>query len=99
LTTVDAAPFGFFNCLSADPPILALGVESHPDPRFKDTAPNIGETEVFTDERLRVDPAAVDAIARLGGDTRGTIHDRFDMATPTLAGWRVPEAPSSEPYS
>ena len=24
---VNAAPFSFFNCLSADPPILALGVE------------------------------------------------------------------------
>ncbi len=34
VTTVDeegrinAAPFSFFNCLSADPPILALGVEN-----------------------------------------------------------------------
>lgn len=45
---VNAAPFSFFNCLSADPPILALGVENHPDMRFKDTAANIRETEVFT---------------------------------------------------
>ena len=44
----NAAPFSFFNCLSADPPILALGVENHPDMRFKDTARNIRETEVFT---------------------------------------------------
>src|SRR6202048_2612239 len=28
---VNAAPFSFFHCLSADPPILALGVENHPD--------------------------------------------------------------------
>jgi flavin reductase (DIM6/NTAB) family NADH-FMN oxidoreductase RutF len=27
---VNAAPFSFFNCLSADPPILALGVENNP---------------------------------------------------------------------
>lgn len=45
---VNAAPFSFYNCLSADPPILALGVENHPDMRFKDTGSNIRLTEVFT---------------------------------------------------
>ncbi len=167
----NAAPFSFFNCLSADPPILALGVENHPDMRFKDTARNIRETEVFTvnivsraiaeamhatavkfppevdelaeagltanpgvavpcpwiaeapaafecrrhitlslgrsreiilgeilhahfapgtvDDRLHVDPAALDAIARLGGDTCCTIRDRFEMPTPTLEAWRA----------
>lgn len=172
VTTVDeagrinAAPFSFFNCLSADPPILALGVENNPDMSFKDTAHNIRMTEVFTvnivsfdiaeamhtcaakyprdvdelkeagltampgekiaapwireapaafecrrhltlelgksrqiimgeivyahyreglvDERLHVDPAGIDAIARLGGDTCATIRDRFDMLTPKL---------------
>ena len=164
---VNAAPFSFFNCLSADPPILALGVENHPDMRFKDTGLNIRLTEVFTvnivshaiaeamhvcsvpfppdrDElqaagltampgktvaspwikeapaafecrrhltlelgksrqiilgeilfahyhsdvvdadRLHIDPAKLDAIARLGGNTCSTIRDRFDMPTPTL---------------
>jgi flavin reductase (DIM6/NTAB) family NADH-FMN oxidoreductase RutF len=164
---VNAAPFSFFNCLSADPPILALGVENHPDMRFKDTALNIRLTEVFTvnivshaiaeamhvcavpfgsgqDElkaagltampsktvaspwiqeapasfecrrhltlelgksrqiilgeilfahyhesvvdpgRMRIDPAKLDAIARLGGNTCSTIRDRFEMLTPTL---------------
>ena len=174
VTTVDpqgrinAAPFSFFNCLSADPPILALGVENHPDMSFKDTALNIRLTEVFTvnmvshaiaeamhvcavpfaagrDElqaagltampgvkvaspfikeapaafecrrhvtlelgksrqiilgeivfahyhpdvvdvaRMRIDPARLDTIARLGGNTCCTIRDRFEMATPTLA--------------
>ncbi|WFU90687.1 flavin reductase family protein (plasmid) [Rhizobium sp. CC1099] len=173
VTTVDeegrinAAPFSFFNCLSADPPILALGVENHPDMSFKDTAHNIRMTEVFTvnivsfsiaeamhvcgakyprgvdelkeagltampgvkvgspwiaeapaafecrrhvtlelgksrqvilgeivfahyrdgvvdPERLHVDPAAVDAIARLGGDICSTVRDRFEMLTPKL---------------
>ena len=161
---VNAAPFSFFNCLSADPPILALGVENHPDMSFKDTGHNIRMTEVFTvnivsvaiaeamhvcaaryprgvdelekagltampgeavasprileapasfecrrhvtlelgksrqiilgeilfahfrdgvvDDRLHVDPAAVDAIARLGGDTCSTVRDRFEMLTP-----------------
>ena len=45
---VNAAPFSFFNCLSADPPILALGVENHPDMSFKETGLNIRLTEVFT---------------------------------------------------
>ncbi|MFB2602548.1 flavin reductase family protein [Rhizobium phaseoli] len=173
VTTVDehgrinAAPFSFFNCLSADPPILAIGVENHPDMSFKDTGHNIRMTEVFTvnivsfaiaeamhvcgakyprgvdelreagltaisgekvaspyiaeapaafecrrhvtlelglsrhivmgeivyahyrdgvvdPERLHVDPAAIDAIARLGGDTCATIRDRFEMLTPKL---------------
>jgi flavin reductase (DIM6/NTAB) family NADH-FMN oxidoreductase RutF len=167
VTTVDedgrinAAPFSFFNCLSADPPILALGVENNPDMSFKDTGHNIRMTEVFTvnivsvaiaeamhtcaakfprgidelkeagltampgvkvaspwiaeapasfecrrhitlelgksrqiiyahyregavDERLRVDPDAIDAIARLGGDTCSTSRDRFEMLTPKL---------------
>lgn len=45
---INAAPYSFFNCLSADPPILALGVENKPDRTFKDTAWNIRETEEFT---------------------------------------------------
>ncbi|THK34355.1 flavin reductase family protein [Ensifer sp. MPMI2T] len=163
---VNAAPFSFFNCLSADPPILAIGVENNPDMSFKDTGHNIRMTEVFTvnivsweiaeamhvcaakyprgvdelkeagltampgekiaapwireapaafecrrhvtlelgksrqiimgeivyahyreglvDEWLHVDPAGVDAIARLGGDTCSTIRDRFEMLTPRL---------------
>jgi flavin reductase (DIM6/NTAB) family NADH-FMN oxidoreductase RutF len=164
---VNAAPFSFFNCLSADPPILALGVENHADMSFKDTARNVRLTEVFTvnivshaiaeamhvcaapfaagqdelqaagltampgsvvaspwikeapasfecrrhvtlelgksrqiilgeivfahyqpdvidTERMRIDPAKLDAIARLGGNTCATIRDRFEMLTPTL---------------
>lgn len=164
---VNAAPFSFFNCLSADPPILAIGVETNPDMSLKDTGENIRRTEVFTvnivsvaiaeamhvcaaryprgvdelkeagltacpgvkiaapyiaeapaafecrrtmtlelgksrqiilgeivqahyqpgvvdPETLRVDPAALDAIARLGGDTCATIRDRFEMLTPKL---------------
>ena len=45
---INAAPYSFFNCLSADPPILALGVENWPDMSFKDTAYNIRMTEEFT---------------------------------------------------
>lgn len=45
---VNAAPYSFFNCLSADPAIVALGVENHADMSFKDTAYNIRMTEEFT---------------------------------------------------
>lgn len=45
---VNAAPYSFFNCLSADPAIVALGVENKPDMTFKDTARNIRMTEEFT---------------------------------------------------
>jgi flavin reductase (DIM6/NTAB) family NADH-FMN oxidoreductase RutF len=44
----NAAPYSFFNCLSAEPPILALGVENRPDMTFKDTAHNIRMNEQFT---------------------------------------------------
>jgi hypothetical protein len=39
------------------------------------------------DESLRVGPAELDAIARLGGDTCATIRDRFEMATPPYNQW------------
>ncbi len=45
---INAAPFSFFNCLSAEPAILALGVENHEDLAFKDTARNIRASGVFT---------------------------------------------------
>jgi len=45
---VNAAPISFFNCLSAEPAILALGVENHDDLSFKDTAWNVRATGVFT---------------------------------------------------
>jgi flavin reductase (DIM6/NTAB) family NADH-FMN oxidoreductase RutF len=45
---VNAAPFSFFNVLTHDPAIVAIGVENHADMRFKDTARNIRETEEFT---------------------------------------------------
>lgn len=57
---VNAAPYSFFNVLSADPAILAIGVENHPDMRFKDTAHNIRMTEEFTVNI--VDDAMVDAM-------------------------------------
>lgn len=54
VTTLDsqgranAAPFSFFNALSADPPILALGVENYSDLSPKDTTRNIRDNQEFT---------------------------------------------------
>ena len=45
---VNAAPFSFFNCLSADPAILALGVEYRPSGSQKDTGRNVREMQAFT---------------------------------------------------
>ncbi len=44
----NAGPFSFFNVLTHDPAIVAVGVENHADLRFKDTARNIRETGEFT---------------------------------------------------
>jgi flavin reductase (DIM6/NTAB) family NADH-FMN oxidoreductase RutF len=54
VTTVDesgainAAPYSFFNCLSANPPIVALGIEYRGGGNSKDTAQNIRMTGEFT---------------------------------------------------
>lgn len=44
----NAGPFSFFNVLTHDPAIVAIGIENHTDMRFKDTARNIRETGEFT---------------------------------------------------
>ncbi|MEO5808311.1 flavin reductase family protein [Devosia sp.] len=44
----NAGPFSFFNVLTHDPAIVAIGVENYSDLRFKDTARNIRETGEFT---------------------------------------------------
>ncbi len=37
----NAAPYSWFNCMGADPPILVIGVNQHPERRYKDTGQNI----------------------------------------------------------
>lgn len=39
--TVNAAPYSWFNCMGADPPILVFAVNQHAEKRFKDTGRNI----------------------------------------------------------
>ncbi|PKA42958.1 flavin reductase family protein [Rhizobium sullae] len=44
----NAGPFSFFNVLTHDPAVVAIGVENYSDMSFKDTARNIRETGEFT---------------------------------------------------
>ena len=44
----NAGPFSFFNVLTHDPAIVAIGIENKPDLSLKDTARNIRETGEFT---------------------------------------------------
>lgn len=57
---VNAAPFSFFNALSGDPAIVAIGVENKADMSFKDTGHNVRMTEQFTVNI--VDQAMIDAM-------------------------------------
>lgn len=45
--TVNLAPFSFYGGISADPPIVGLGISRRPDGRRKDTADNILEVGEF----------------------------------------------------
>jgi flavin reductase (DIM6/NTAB) family NADH-FMN oxidoreductase RutF len=44
---LNAAPFSFFNAVSADPPVVGIGIGSHDRGRPKDTRRNIRETGEF----------------------------------------------------
>lgn len=45
--------------------------------------------DVIDAQTMRVDPAEMDTIARLGGGTCSTIRVRFYLPTPTLAEWEA----------
>lgn len=177
---VNAAPFSFFNCLSADPAILALGVEYRQTGGQKDTGRNVRETLAFTvnivsdalldgmnvcavpfepgidelaqagltarpgvkvpcpwigqapaafecrhhtslgignsreiilgevvyahfradtidAEKLYVDPAALDAVGRMGGHGYATTRDYFDLPTMSVATWQSGTFPLRNP--
>lgn len=85
---VNAAPFSFFNCLSSDPAILALGVEYRPDGRSKDTGRNIRETQAFT---VNIVSHALVAAMNVCAVPFDPGVDEIDLARLTVrAGVRVP---------
>lgn len=49
----NAAPYSFFNMVSADPPLLAFGMMRRPDGTHKDTAANILSTGEFVVNMVR----------------------------------------------
>ncbi|SON55656.1 Flavoredoxin [Hartmannibacter diazotrophicus] len=104
VTTVDtqgranAAPYSFFNALSADPPILAIGVENHADMSFKDTAKNVRETEEFTVNI--VDDALLDAMNVCAVPFPSDVDELAAAGLTPIAGThvrcpRILEAPAS----
>lgn len=44
---INAAPFSFFNAVSGDPPVVAIGMGSHKSGKPKDSRVNIRETRQF----------------------------------------------------
>jgi flavin reductase (DIM6/NTAB) family NADH-FMN oxidoreductase RutF len=104
VTTVDergrpnAAPFSFFNCLSADPAIVAIGIENHADMRFKDTAHNIRMTEEFTVNI--VDDPMVDAMNACAVPFPAEVNELEAAGLTAISGVhvkcpRIAEAPAS----
>lgn len=55
--TLNAAPYSFFNALSADPPIIAIGIGRHSSGRGKDTYRNIATTGEFVVNLVSEDTA------------------------------------------
>lgn len=60
--SVNAAPFSFFNVMGEDPPILVLGLQTHPDGTLKDTTINImrdGQFVIHTVDEAIAEPMNV----------------------------------------
>ena len=95
---VNAAPFSFFNCLSADPAILALGVEYRPTGAQKDTGRNVRDTLAFTVNV--VSGALVDAMNVCAVPFPPGIDELAEAGLTAMPGVKVPcpwigEAPAA----
>ncbi len=94
----NAGPFSFFNVLTHDPPIVAIGVENYADGRFKDTSRNIRDTEEFTvhicDDAL-VERMEICAI-KFGPDVDELAEAGLDTVPGTMVGSpRIVAAPAA----
>lgn len=83
----NAGPFSFFNVLTHDPAIVAIGIENYPDMRFKDTARNIRETEEFTVHI--VDSALVDQMEICAIKFGPEVDELAEAGLETVAGVHV----------
>jgi flavin reductase (DIM6/NTAB) family NADH-FMN oxidoreductase RutF len=70
---VNAGPYSFFNVLSHDPAVVALGIERRKDGRPKDTTANIGATGEFVVNL--VDEAMGPAMVVCGADVEPGIDE------------------------
>ena len=65
--------------------VLDQIIEIGTDRMILGTVAAIHIADALRDDRDRVDPAKLDAVARMGGATYSTTRDRFDLARPTWA--------------
>lgn len=91
--TVNAAPFSFFNVFSEDPPLVVVGLQHHPDGRWKDTTRNIaanGEFVVNLIDEALARPMVVCAIDLPPEESeidaaQLTLADSVDVRVPWIA--------------
>lgn len=67
--TPNAAPYSWFNCMGADPPILVFAVNQHVEKRFKDTGQNILCAPEFVVNLVTEDQAAAMATTSIDAPT------------------------------
>lgn len=84
---VNAAPYSFFNVVSADPPIVVLGLENRTDGAAKDTALNIQASEEFTINIVSTDMAA--AMAICAKDFEYGVDELFHAGLTAVPGSKV----------
>jgi flavin reductase (DIM6/NTAB) family NADH-FMN oxidoreductase RutF len=92
--TVNAAPYSWFNCMGADPPMLVFAVNQHAEKRFKDTGRNIlaaaefvvnmvGEPQAVAMAKTSVDaPVGTDELKLAGLSTAPSVK----VKPPRIAG-------------
>ncbi len=83
----NAGPFSFFNVLTHDPAIVAIGVENYADLRFKDTARNIRDTGEFTVHIC--DTALVDQMEICAIKFGPEVNEMEEAGLETVAGQMV----------
>ena len=90
---VNAAPFSFFNILSADPPLVAIGFSKAPDREKKDSLANIREHGEFVVNLVPEDLAEAMNVTATNAP-RGT--DETKLAGLKLAKCEVVDVPRIE---
>jgi flavin reductase (DIM6/NTAB) family NADH-FMN oxidoreductase RutF len=98
LGRANAAPFCFFSCLSADPPVIVIGAENRAGARFKGAGHAIRLTEEFTVNL--VDGAMLEAMNACAVQFPSGVDELAKAGLRAIAGAdvgcpRIAEAPAS----